>query len=81
MWDMIEHMFQPSQSVREIVIRGSIMYLSVFALMRVLLKRRREGVSAPDVLLVVLIADAAQNGMAGMWPSTGCPTGSRGSNG
>jgi uncharacterized membrane protein YcaP (DUF421 family) len=69
MWDLIEHMFRPSQSVIEIVIRGSIMYLSVFALMRVLLKRRQEGVSAPDVLLVVLISDAAQNGMAGEYRS------------
>jgi len=69
MWDLIENMFRPSQSVLEIVIRGSIMYLSVFALMRVMLKRRQEGVSAPDVLLVVLIADAAQNGMAGEYRS------------
>jgi uncharacterized membrane protein YcaP (DUF421 family) len=69
MWDLFEHMFRPSQSVLEIVIRGSIMYLSVFVLMRVLMKRRQEGVSAPDVLLVVLIADAAQNGMAGEYRS------------
>jgi uncharacterized membrane protein YcaP (DUF421 family) len=57
-------MFVPSQSLIEVVLRGTIMYLVIFVLLRIVLKRRAQGVSTPDVLLIVMIADAAQNGMA-----------------
>lgn len=50
----------------EILIRGTIMYLAIFTLMRVL-RREIGGLSTPDLLVVVLIADAAQNGMAGTY--------------
>src|SRR5215212_4591566 len=57
-------MFIPADSVAEIVLRGTIMYLSLFALLRFILKRQSGGLSVTDVLVIVLIADAAQNGMA-----------------
>ncbi len=57
-------MFFPTHALVEIALRGTIMYLGLFILMRVVLARRSQGVSGPDVLLTVLIADAAQNGMA-----------------
>jgi uncharacterized membrane protein YcaP (DUF421 family) len=59
------HIFRPSPSIAEMVLRGTVMYLSLFVLMRVVLKRQSAGMGMTDVLVVVLIADAAQNGMAG----------------
>jgi len=57
-------MFVPSTSLLEIIIRGSIMYLILFILLRIM-RRDAGGLNIMDVLLIVLIADAAQNGMAG----------------
>lgn len=62
-------MFEPSGSLVEIVIRGTLMYLGLFIILRVILKRQSGGLSVTDLLLVVLIADAAQNGMAGEYKS------------
>ena len=53
----------------EIVVRGSLMYLVLFALLRTILKREAGTVGLTDLLVVVLIADAAQNGMAGQYNS------------
>jgi uncharacterized membrane protein YcaP (DUF421 family) len=56
-------MFEP-QHLIELVIRGSLMYLGLFTLLRVLIRRRMGSLAATDLLVIVLIADAAQNGMA-----------------
>src|SRR5687767_13175245 len=57
-------MFVPGGSLVEPVLRGSIMYLGLFALLRIF-RRQAGSVSIADLLLIVIIADAAQNGMAG----------------
>jgi uncharacterized membrane protein YcaP (DUF421 family) len=64
-----EELFVPSTSLVEIVVRGTLMYLALFFLLRVVLKRQSGGVSITDILVIVLIADAAQNGMAGEYTS------------
>jgi len=52
----------------ELFVRGSFIYLFILVLMRVL--RREPGtVGIADLLMVVLIADAAQNAMAGEYRS------------
>ena len=57
-------MFVPTESVAEIIIRGTIMYLAMYSLLRIF--RRQSGtVGVADVLVIVVIADAGQNGMAG----------------
>jgi uncharacterized membrane protein YcaP (DUF421 family) len=61
--------FVPTHSLLEMFVRGSIMYLVIFALLRFVLKRQTGGLSTPDILLVVLLADAAQNGMANEYRS------------
>ncbi|RTE91374.1 DUF421 domain-containing protein [Bradyrhizobium sp. LVM 105] len=61
--------FAPTHSLMEMLVRGTIMYFGIFILMRLILKRQTGGISIPDVLLVVLLADAAQNGMAGEYRS------------
>jgi uncharacterized membrane protein YcaP (DUF421 family) len=48
----------------EIFLRGSIMYLGIFALLRLVLRRESGALGITDLLVVVLIADAAQNAMA-----------------
>jgi uncharacterized membrane protein YcaP (DUF421 family) len=50
--------------VLEIVVRGTLTYLGLFVLMRVVLRREQGAVGITDLLVVVLIADAAQNAMA-----------------
>jgi uncharacterized membrane protein YcaP (DUF421 family) len=54
----------PETPVLEIVIRGTAMYLGLFVLLRLVLKRQSGSVGITDLLVVVLLADAAQNGMA-----------------
>lgn len=63
-----QHMFTPSQPILETVIRGSCMYLAVFAMLRVF-RRQTGSVGPADLLVLLLIADAAQNGMAGEYKS------------
>lgn len=59
-----QSMFVPTESIIEIVIRGTIMYLGMYFILRVF--RRQAGtVGIADLLVIVVIADAAQNGMAG----------------
>jgi uncharacterized membrane protein YcaP (DUF421 family) len=52
----------------EDVLRISIVYLSLYILLRYL-RRETGGLGIPDVLLLVLIADALQNGMVGEYSS------------
>lgn len=56
-------LFVPSEPLLEIAIRGSCMYLAVFALLRAL-RRQTGSIGTADLLVLLLIADAAQNGMA-----------------
>ena len=58
----------PDTSPIEIVVRGSITFLFIYLLLRVL-KRQSGAVSTADLLLIVLVADAAQNSMAGQYTS------------
>lgn len=62
-------MFIPSSSIWEVVLRGSAMYLALFIFMRVVLKRQTGSLGMTDLLLITLLADASQNGMAGEYRS------------
>ena len=61
--------FLPDIPLIEIVLRGSIMYLSLFILLRIILKRQSGTLGITDLLLITLLADASQNGMAGEYKS------------
>ncbi len=54
--------FEPSLPVAEIVLRGSVIYLALFLILRFLARRQAGHFGPADLLVVVLIADAAQNG-------------------
>ena len=53
----------------ELIVRGSAMYLFLFLVFRVVVRRRIGAVGMADILVLVIIADAAQNGMAGEYRS------------
>lgn len=61
-------MLIPSTSLLELVLRGSAMYLVIFAIMRIF-RRNAGSLNTADLLVLVLVADAAQNGMAGEYHS------------
>ena len=61
-------MLVPSMHPVELVTRASVMYLLILAGFRVF-RRDAGSLSVSDLLVVVLIADAAQNGMAGEYKS------------
>lgn len=56
--------FIPSVPLLETVVRGTVMYLGLFAVMR-LARRESSGFSLADILLITLLGDAAQNAMIG----------------
>ena len=60
--------FVPSLPIGEIILRGTIVYLFIFTVFRVL-RRGAGGLGISDLLVVVLIADAAQNAMASEYKS------------
>lgn len=61
--------FVPSSSLLNVVVRGTLVYLALFLLLRFVTKRQTGEMGLADVLVVVLIADAAQNGMASDYES------------
>ncbi|NMR20021.1 DUF421 domain-containing protein [Cellulomonas fimi] len=58
-------MFSTSIPVLEIVLRGTVTFLALLALMRIVGQRESGGLGLTDVLVVVLVADAASSGMTG----------------
>jgi uncharacterized membrane protein YcaP (DUF421 family) len=61
----LEPLFRLGVNPLELVVRGTAMYWFLFLLFRVVLRRDVGALAIADVLLLVLIADAAQNGMSG----------------
>lgn len=59
----------PSTSIAQIAIRGTGVYLALFLAMRLLPRREIGGVGPSDLLVIVLIADAVQQAMAGGYES------------
>ncbi len=57
-------MFVPQRSLLELVLRGTIMYLLIFAMLRMVLRRPVGGIGTPDVLVIVLVAEVAGNSIA-----------------
>ena len=62
-------MFGLSVPPLELIIRGTAMYLFLFTIFRVVIRRRLGAVGMADVLVLVIIADASQNAMAGEYKS------------
>ena len=54
----------PTHSVAEIALRGTVMYLALFLVLRFVMLRQSSTIGIADILVIVVIADAAQNGFA-----------------
>ena len=60
--------FVPTLPIAEIFLRGTVIYLLLFGILRVL-RREAGAIGVADLLVVVLVADAAQNAMASDYKS------------
>lgn len=57
-------MFVPEVSVIELVLRGVLMYLTVFVLLRLVLRRQVGGIGTSDILVIVLVSEVSGRGFA-----------------
>ena len=73
-WSEFAALFRFDVAPLEIVVRGSAMYWFLFLLFRFVLRRDTGLIAITDILLLVLIADASQNAMAGSYQTVaeGC---------
>jgi uncharacterized membrane protein YcaP (DUF421 family) len=58
-----------SMSPWELILRGTLIYWFLFLTFRIILRRDAGTIGMADVLLIVLLADAAQNAMSGEYGS------------
>ena len=56
-------LFEPSLGIGEVIVRGSLMYLALFLILRFVARRQSGGFGPADLLVIVLIADASQNAL------------------
>ncbi len=61
----LAELFRLSMPLAEIVLRASAVYVFLFLIFRFVIRRDVGSVDIADVLLLVLVADASQNAMAG----------------
>jgi len=59
-----ERLLMPNTPLLEILIRGTVVYLSLFFLLRFVFRRESGAARISMLLLLVVLADAAQNAMA-----------------
>jgi uncharacterized membrane protein YcaP (DUF421 family) len=57
-------LFIPAHSAAEMIVRGTLMYLGLFLIFRFMVGRQSSAIGIADILVIVLIADAAQNAFA-----------------
>lgn len=62
-------LFAFSVSPLELIVRGSATYWFLFLIFRTVMRRNVGSIGIADVLVLVIIADAAQNAMAGDYKS------------
>jgi uncharacterized membrane protein YcaP (DUF421 family) len=62
-------LFAFTVSPLELMIRGTLVYLFLFVIFRTVLRRDLGAVGVADMLVVVMVADAAQNAMAAEYRS------------
>jgi uncharacterized membrane protein YcaP (DUF421 family) len=62
---LIAELFAVHVSVPELILRGTLVYWLLFLIFRFILRRDVGAVGIADILLLVIVADAAQNAMSG----------------
>ncbi|MGL9622351.1 hypothetical protein QRQ56_30665 [Bradyrhizobium sp. U531] len=63
LFDRLAINFRTGIGIAEVVVRGSIMYLCMFAILRFVGRRQAGHFGPADLLVIVMIAHAAQNGL------------------
>ncbi|MGH8579389.1 MAG: hypothetical protein ACREVK_04415 [Gammaproteobacteria bacterium] len=64
-----EELFGFSVPILELMIRGTAIYWFLFLVFRLVLRREMGSIGITDLLFIIVIADAAQNAMAGEYKS------------
>ncbi|MFN7938859.1 MAG: DUF421 domain-containing protein [Bryobacteraceae bacterium] len=64
-------LFHLQVSPWELIVRGTVMYWLLFLLMRFVLRRDAGSLSLADVLMIVFLGSAAQNGISGEYKTIG----------
>jgi uncharacterized membrane protein YcaP (DUF421 family) len=64
-----QELFSFTVPVAELLVRGTTMFWFLFLLFRFVVRRDIGGVGMADILVLVIVADAAQNAMAGEYRS------------
>lgn len=64
-----QEIFASTVPTLELILRGTLVYLGIFVVLRVLLRRVAGNVTIADLLMIVLLADAAQNAMSAEYRS------------
>jgi uncharacterized membrane protein YcaP (DUF421 family) len=62
-------LFSLSLPLLELLLRGSVIYLALVLMFRIILKRETSSVSLTDLLVIVLIASAVESGISGGYTS------------
>lgn len=57
--------FVPTDSLLEIVVRGTVMYFILFMALRFFLKRNTGQIGVADLLVIVLVSEVSQNALVG----------------
>ena len=66
----LQDVFGMTMPILELILRGSLVYWFLFLVFRLILRRDVGSMGVTDFLFVVLLGDAAQNGMIGEATST-----------
>lgn len=61
--------FFPVMPLAEMAVRGTLVYFALFLMLRILPRRELGSMGPADLLMIVLIADAAQNAMGAEYRS------------
>lgn len=59
----LKSMFVPTVALADLAMRGVLLYGIIFALMRLVLRRQLGGIGPSDILVIVLVSEAAGNGL------------------
>jgi uncharacterized membrane protein YcaP (DUF421 family) len=62
---VLADLFRVHVSIPELMLRGTLVYWLLFVIFRFILRRDVGAVGIADILLLVIVADAAQNAMSG----------------
>ncbi|MFZ5780433.1 MAG: DUF421 domain-containing protein [Pseudomonadota bacterium] len=57
-------LFKPKHALFELFLRGTLMYLVIFVLLRLVVRRQVGGIGMTDILVIVLIAEVTGNGIS-----------------